>query len=95
METEKILVEERNNGLNKLISSSSNPNKLSMTIVGVIVLLAGTLLPKANLGADQVANIVDGIMNIGKLVVTIGGMIVTIWGALRKIWNQIKDAYKK
>lgn len=78
-----------------LLGSSSHPEKLSMTIVGVMVLLAGTLLPKANLGADQISNIVDGIMNVGKLVVTIGGMIVTIWGAIRKIWSQIKDAYKK
>ncbi len=95
METEKIVVEERNGALDKLVRSSSDPKKLSMTISGALVLLAGLLLPKANLGADQITNIVDGILNIAKVVVTIGGMVVTILGALRKMWNQIKEAYKK
>lgn len=81
--------------MDKLLKSSQNPEKLSMTIVGVLVLVAGTLLPKANLGQDQITNVVDAIFNIGKVAVTLGGMIVTLVGALRKLWNQIKDAYKK
>ena len=81
--------------MDKLLRSSQNPEKLSMTIVGVLVLVAGTLLPKANLGQDQITNVVDAVFNIGKVAVTLGGMIVTLVGALRKFWNQIKDAYKK
>ena len=81
--------------MDKLLRSSQNPEKLSMTIVGVLVLVAGTLLPKANLGQDQITNVVDAVFNIGKVAVTLGGMIVTLVGALRKLWSQIKDAYKK
>jgi len=92
VKAEAVVTEE--SVLMKLISSSSDTKKLSMTIVGAIVLGAGFLLPKANLGQDQIANIVDGILNIGKLVVTVAGAIVTMIGALRKVWKQIKDAYK-
>ena len=88
-------MEKKESGLKMLLASSQNSEKLSMTIVGAIVLGAGYLLPRANIGTDQVANIVDAILNISKLVVQVGGMIITTWGALRKILNQIKDAYKK
>ena len=81
--------------MDKLLKSSQNPEKLAMTITGILVLVAGTLLPKANLGQDQIANIVDSILNTGKMTVTLGGMILTIFGAIRKLWNQVKDAYKK
>lgn len=70
-----------------VVDSSTNPEKLSLTLQGALPLLM--LLGIGN--TDIWKNISDNVSNIIMLVGQIATAVVTVVGLIRKITNTIKD----
>lgn len=81
--------------LNTLIASSSDPQKLSMTVTGAIVMILSLLIPHANIGADEVSNIIDGIINVGHLIMQVFAALTMIWGGIRKLFARARGQAPK
>lgn len=67
--------------MNKLIASSANPEKVSVTFIGAITLIA--IVAIQQLGIDMSANEITNIIEL--LSVTLGG-IMALAGIFRKLW---------
>ena len=76
--------------INKILASSVNPEKLSLTIKGILVGLAPVLLvifgvSNINVGQEDLNQIIDATSNA---IISVGGTISAImilWGAIRKV----------
>ncbi len=81
--------------MNKLLASSVNPEKLSLTIKGILGAVATIVIYFATFKGVEITqgelqSIID---NVGGIVVAIGGVVSSIafvYGAIRKIVVQLK-----
>lgn len=76
--------------MNKIIASSVNPEKLSLTIKGVIVavvpiVIAVAGLTKLNLGSADITALGDGLINAVNLMAQLAAAIMIVVGVVRKI----------
>jgi len=76
--------------MNKILASSVNPEKLSLTVKGFIVsvvpiLIAVVGLTHLNLGASDITALGDGIIVFVDLVAKIIAAAMVIYGIIRKI----------
>lgn len=87
--------ENKKSMVSKLLMSSANPNQVSVMIKGLMIMGAGFLVPQANLGEADVANVVDAIINVGKVVIQLGGILMALFGAVRKMVIDFKEFLAK
>lgn len=73
------------------LASSANPEKLSMTIKGLLTGLVVVLSAVGVIPADAIADvspIADGIVTTVQTVLAALAALWTLWGALRKVGNK-------
>ena len=76
--------------LNQILASSQDPQKLSMTVTGVLsslIPIAGALITMAGHQVDTAA-LQDLVTAIGTAITTIGAAVsavLTVWGLIRKL----------
>lgn len=88
-------MEKEQSGLKMLVSSSADRDKLSMSIKGVITLLAGLTIPNFDLASSGVLNLVDIVLNTGHSLVIAGGSIMAMVGGFRAVYVYFKEHLKK
>lgn len=71
-----------NKNMNKLIASSENPEKISLTLKGATVILAVYLFNQAGIDFSETE-----ILTLIEALTIISGSLVTVYGFLRKIYN--------
>lgn len=79
-----------------LLGSSVNPEKLALTIKGVliagtsaVIILAGWL--KIDIGAEDWKNLVELLWMAANQVIFAVGALLAVYGALRKLYYRIRN----
>lgn len=78
METNKLILK----NMNKLIASSNDSNKVSLTLKGAIALTAVYLFSQSGIDISE-----SDVLILIQAITTITGAIATLYGLARKIWN--------
>jgi len=76
--------------MNKILASSVNPEKLSLTIKGVIlaavsVAITITGITHLNLGQTDITALGDSLINLVNIALQLVSAAFVVWGLLRKI----------
>jgi hypothetical protein len=87
-----MLKDALNNVLNCIITSSSDPNEVSLTIKSLLITAVPSIMfalgiAHVNLGQDQSTAIIDAFITFVQAVLTVVGALITLCGAFRKAWN--------
>lgn len=73
------------NILNALTRSSSDPQKLSLTIKGILMAVAPLIIGFTNLSSGEYGAIVDGVTQVIFWVLSIISTGQIVWGLSRKV----------
>lgn len=79
--------------MGKLLSSSADSQKLSLTVKGALVTLPAVLIAlfqALNIGITE-TEVMDLIKNINAVI----GIAIAIIGSVRKMWLALKDSFGK
>lgn len=74
----------------KFLTSSVDPEKISLTVKGVIVAIVPIVITIAglthlNLGQADITALGDGLINLVNLIAQLTAAIMVVWGIARKI----------
>lgn len=78
--------------MNKLFSSSVNPEKLAATWSGAIIMIASSLIPDFD-WQGSVGSIADQVIHIVKVIGLVGGSVRTGYGLVRKLLVELKEMW--
>lgn len=76
--------------MNKYLASSVNPEKLSLTIKGILVGLVPLIIVLTGLNQAELNEVIEGIIQAVTGITTAIAGVMTAYGLLRKIWIKLK-----
>lgn len=81
--------------LKKLLASSADPKKISLTLKGILLAAAPIIIATTNLNADQYTVIVNGLVDITFYGTALASAFSMVFGLVRKIqlgkWSATED----
>ena len=72
--------------MNKLITSSSNPNQIALTIRGVLIGLVPLIAHITGLTGQEITTIIDLLVELVTVSMTVLSVAMTLIGLLRKAY---------
>jgi len=82
--------------MHKLLGSSIDPQKLALTVKGILVAIAPVVFLVArsagfSFGEADYTAVINVIMDLIAQVGALAGTLMTIYGAIRKLWTWLKN----
>lgn len=74
--------------MNKLITSSSDPKKLSLTIKGILVAIVPIVAVLLGLPEADLQPLINGIVDVVYAGSALISAVMVVYGAGRKVYNQ-------
>lgn len=75
--------------MDKLFKSSANPDQVSTSVVGTIIMVLSLLVPDFD-WTSTVGSIAEGVVAITKQFTLIAGGFITAFGLVRKVLIELK-----
>lgn len=72
--------------MKKLITSSSNPNQIALTVYGILIGLVPLLAHLTGLTGQEITTIIDLLVELVSVSMTVLSVAVTLVGILRKVY---------
>ena len=72
--------------MNKFLTSSTDPNKLSLTIRGILLAILPIIMVFTGLTEAEIQPIIDGIVQLVFLLTAIVSAGQVVYGAIRKLY---------